>query len=356
MDPARAPIFVLGTGRSGTTLLRFMLCAHPRIYITHEASFYVWESLYPRHAPRREFLEYYFQTGSFRWLRLDPGRVLAGLPDPLPPERVRDAFAAVMREKAADYGRVRFGDKTPAHAGWLKRIFRDFPDARVVHIVRDPRGTSLSLSRMPWGSRSRWWNAAYCELEWREVQKWRDRMLHIRLEDLLADPRQTMGRVLDYVGEPWDDAVLDHPRHIPDRKDMPPLPWLESAAQAPGAPAAQWETMSPLDIRLVESVARRLMKEAGYEPARVAREPRRTALWWESVKQIPETLSYLGTWWHLTRQMRDPRNFDTEKTNALMHRLNPRSWAHFPGFDRLPKPPALPRGRALPAPRQPDAA
>src|SRR5229473_3096029 len=32
----QGPIFVVGTGRSGTTLLRFMLCAHPRIYITHE--------------------------------------------------------------------------------------------------------------------------------------------------------------------------------------------------------------------------------------------------------------------------------------------------------------------------------
>ena len=37
MNPERSPIFVVGTGRSGTTLLRFMLSAHPRIYITHEA-------------------------------------------------------------------------------------------------------------------------------------------------------------------------------------------------------------------------------------------------------------------------------------------------------------------------------
>ena len=38
-----SPIFVIGTGRSGTTLLRQMLNAHPRIHITHEAGFYSYQ-------------------------------------------------------------------------------------------------------------------------------------------------------------------------------------------------------------------------------------------------------------------------------------------------------------------------
>jgi len=316
-----------------------MLCAHPRIYITHEAAFYGWQAIYSRRAPSDQFLDYYFQTTSFRWLRLDPERVLAALPHPLPHDRLRDAFIAIMREKAADYGRVRFGDKTPAHAGQLKRIFRDFPDAKVVHIVRDPRATAVSLLQMPWASQSLFCNAAMCDLEWRSVQKHHDRILQIRLEDLVMNPRATMGRVLDYVDEPWSEDVLDHARHIPDGGDMPPFPWTESAAGPIAIPAARSDGLSPVQIRMVEHVARRGMKAMGYQSRALPREPGTVALWWEGWKQVPESIRFLTVWWQLRRHLRDRRNFDTPETAARWHRLNPPAWERYPGLDRLLTPP-----------------
>jgi hypothetical protein len=341
MDPACSPIFVVGTGRSGTTLLRFMLSAHPRIYITHEASFYVWESFFSRSAPRRAFLDYYFQTFSFRWLRVDPARVLEGLPDPLPAARSGAAFAAIMREKAAQYGRVRYGDKTPAHSGHLRRIFSDFPDARVIHIVRDPRAVALSLARMPWACASLYANAHASLTDLEQVARFRDRVLRIRLEDLLADPRATMGRVLDHVGEPWDDAVLDHARHIPDPKDMPPLPWLESAARDRGAASTPWRTLPAVQIRMIERTARRVMDELGYEPARLDESPGRLATWWAGVRQLPAWLQFLGAYFRLGLWLRDPRHFDDPRTSRLWRDVNPGAWAHYPGFE-IPLPPALP--------------
>jgi Sulfotransferase family len=329
------PIFVVGTGRSGTTLLRFMLCAHPRIYITHEASFYVWEWIYSRRAPRAQFLRYYFQSPSFRWLRLDPARVLDGLPADLPRSRIGEAYANLMREKAAQYGRVRFGDKTPSHAAHLSRIFEDFPDARVVHITRDPRGTALSLSRMPWAASSLYANAAFCELERRQVSRRDPRILKIRLEDLLADARGTMSKVLEHVGEPWDDAVLEHAQNLPDRNDMPPFPWLESAARPRGAANADWRGMTPLQIRLVERVSRKIMQEFGYARAELAAadEPSRAAVLWAQLRELPETLRYVAVYWRLSRFLRDPRNFDSDETKVLFKRVNPPSWARYPGFE-----------------------
>ena len=320
-----------------------MLCAHPRIYVTHEASFYVWEWLRPRRATGAELLDYYFQTPSFRWLRVDPARVLDGLPADLPRARVGEAYAAVMREKAAQYGRPRFGDKTPSHAAHLERIFSDFPDARVVHIVRDPRGTSLSLSRMPWAAESLYANTVFCELERRQVKKDDPRILKIRLEDLLGDARTTMGRVLEHVGEPWDEAVLDHAKNIPDKHDMPPLPWLESAARDRAAPTHDWKGMTPLQIRMVEHVGRHIMKEFGYAPAPLdaADEPSRLAVWWAELKELPSTVRYLAAYWGLSRFLHDPNNFDTEETRRRFRRVNPGSWARYPGFD-MPFAPALP--------------
>jgi hypothetical protein len=336
-----SPIFVIGTGRSGTTLLRLMLCAHPRIYITHEASFYVWEAQYSRRAPRRAFLDYYFRTASFRWLRLDPNLVLAGLPDPLPQARVGDAYAAVMRQKALVYGRPRFGDKTPSHAASLARIFQDFPDARVVHIVRDPRDTAVSLSHMPWASASLWANAAFCEIERRQVAKYRDRILQIRLEDLLVEPRSTMAAVLDFVGEPWDDAVLDHSRNAPDKHDMPPVPWLESAAKDRRPPSPTWLRLRPAEIRMIERVTRRIMADAGYPRAELPEEPSRLSVVWTAFRQCFETVRFLTVYLRIALRLRDARAFDSPDIVELLRRVNPGSWARYPGF-HLPLPPQLP--------------
>jgi hypothetical protein len=348
LDPARAPIFVVGTGRSGTTLLRFMLCAHPRIYIAHETGFYLFESLYPRKAARRQFLDYYFRTASFRWLRVDAASVLAGLPDPLPRERTADAFTAIMRLKAAQYGRVRYGDKTPAHAAYLRRIFADYPEARVIYMVRDPRSVSLSLSRTPWGSASLGANARYCADDVRKVAPFLERLLAVRLEDLLGEPRGTMERILDFVGEPWDEAVLDHATHIPDAHDMPPFPWLDSAARPREAPVTAWRSLSPAQIRMIERAAGRVMTEFGYEPARLSREPGRAAVWWAGAREFPAWLRAAIGYIRLGLRARRMRGQNDERMNQLWRLINPGAWALYPGFE-VPTPPPLPSSEATPS-------
>src|SRR3989442_13498055 len=153
-SPDDAPIFVIGTGRSGTTLLRQMLNAHPRIHLTHEAGFYS----YTRHAPpalsATERLERYFQTFSFAWLRLDPQAVRDQLPPRLPRARIAEAYRAIMRCRARQRGKPRHGAKDPLDTHNLERIFADFADPRVVYITRDPRPTVQSFNRMPFGTSS----------------------------------------------------------------------------------------------------------------------------------------------------------------------------------------------------------
>jgi hypothetical protein len=352
-DPDKAPIFIVGNGRSGTTLLRLMLCAHPRIYIAHEATFYLWEWRLPNRMPRRKLIELYLESRVARWLGIDARKVLAQLPDPLPADRVRDAYAAIMREKAALYGRPRFGDKTPGHAWCLERIYRDFPDARVIRIVRDPRGNVESLCRMPFASASPLANALMLKDEHRKVAPYRDRMLTVRLEDLLSDGRTTMGKVLDFVGEPWDDRVLDHANHLPDHNDMPPHPWLESSAKERTAPAARWTSYSPALIRLIERVTRQRMADGGYAPATLEREPTGGEVMRERLHHLPETLRFLFAVARISLRLTKPHQYDTPETNALVQQLNPGSWARYPDLKGqiLPEPP--PR-RALAAPLRGD--
>lgn len=331
-----APIFVVGSGRSGTTLLRMMLCAHPRIYLTHEAYFYVWSAALPRGADGRALVEAYLRSFSFRWLRVDVDDFLPDVPADLPRARGHVLFEAVMRAKARQMGKERYGDKTPPHSGHLARIYEDFPRARVIRIVRDPRAVAHSLSRMPWSSGTALFGAWVNEIERRQVEAFRDRMLQVRLEDLLDDPRKVMGAVLDFVGEPWDDRVLDHATHGPGPDDPPPFPWFRAASEARAAKAvAPWAEWDAATLRMVERVSRGAMVDGGYAPATLDREPTTSSVARAYLREAPRVARDVAVMGRLVRA-----GLETPAQKALFRTLNPDAWTRMPGFV-MPDPPPL---------------
>jgi hypothetical protein len=354
-DADQAPIFVVGTGRSGATLLRQMLDAHPRIHVTHEAAFYVYRAAAPPRASAREWLVRYFDTFSFAWLRVAPAEVLEELAAMPSPQRTADAARALMRRKARLRGKARFGEKNPLDVMNLGRIFADFADARVVHVVRDPRATVASMLRMPWAPPGVLLDAIFGALQARWLRPHRARVLEVRLEDLAADPRATMGAVLGFAGEPWDDAVLDHVRHA-SRDDVAPLPWFMSAATtAPScdAPDGGWrETfddvygdLAPAAIRLVERVDRETMGRYGYAPARLAREPTAAESAALALREIPSAAGFarrLAAYRSAVgRHMRGEARVDPQRAFEATLRFNPAAWRFHPGLQvpRVPRPP-----------------
>lgn len=341
MDSEQHPIFVVGTGRSGTTLLRMMLCAHPRIYLTHEASFYVWQKLAPPKLDGEAYLRHFLQTFSYRWLGLDPATWIDEVPRPLERDHAKALYTAIMRAKAAQHGKVRWGDKTPSHANHLGAIFADYPGARVVRIVRDPRGVVRSLQRMPWASRTISGGTLLCDREHQDCAPFVDQILQVRLEDLLDDPRAVMTEVLDFVGEDWSEQVLDHPAHGPGLEDMPPVPWFAGAARhvsKPGTPS--WTKADPVDIRLMERLNRKSMAAFGYEVAALDSEPSSLAVLGRWLGELPQFALDMWVFLRMAVNSRDPSAHDD---NLMLHKLNPPAWDQYPGFE-MPKPPPLPEG------------
>jgi hypothetical protein len=339
---AEAPIFVVGTGRSGTTLMRQMLDAHPRIHVTHEASPYFYLSLAPRGLPIETFLERYFDTFSFRWLRIDPTAVRAELPsDSGRAVRPVDAVRAVLKAKARRRGKPRWGEKDPLLVMSLDRIFREFAEPRVIHLVRDPRATVQSLTRMPWSSESLLLNSVFCRIQLALLSAHADRILEVRLEDLLADPRSVMRSVLDFVGEPWDEAVLDHVHHA-SRDDVAPLPWYRTATEQPLQRAPPLEPSSGPNSELVEALNKATILRHGY-PLSAAPRTRRALL--SAARELPEiarslrrALAYTR---RIRRHLRGVERFDPEEAFKASVALNPGAWRHYPGFV-LPALPGLP--------------
>lgn len=343
-DPARAPIFVVGSGRSGTTLLRQMLNAHPRIHLSFEASFYSLAAEGPaRELSASAWLRRYLQGPRFAWLRIPAETLLAAVPEgELGRERLPEVFAAIMRSVAARYGKPRYGDKTPGHCAHLRQILADFPDARVVHIVRDPRGAVASLQRMPWTSSSLLLNSGFCLRQVQAVLPFRRQLCEVRLEDLLSDPRRQLERILSFVGEPWDDAVLDYVAHAPV-DDLPPFPWFEGARRplrvAAGPP--RWtQELSPTWIRMIELMHAQVIGRYGYPTRHSSTEPGALRGLGALLADSPRALVSLLRLWRLSRlRRRVPPPDPTRAMKALLN-LNPGAWKRFAGFEipALPEP------------------
>ena len=330
------PIFVIGSSRSGTTLLRQMLSAHPRIHLTMEASFYMWAAAFGLRRQPDAFPPYYVQSFSYRWLRQDPRTILRRLPRPFRREDLPVLFTEVMREAAQARGKVRFGDKTPSHSASLRALFRDYPNARVIRMVRDPREIVNSLLRMPWAPGSVIACTTLVQLEALQVAPYRDRILEVRLSDLLLRPQITMASVLDWVGEPFCAEVLDHATHGPP--DLPPMPWFQ-AARGPmqASPAPQ---LASAELRVIEMLCRWGPAPLELLPARVAVEP----TWWQVLSRfiqgLPRAISIGWTGLRLARALCRGK-LDSTAAEAHLRRLNPQAWDELPGF-HLPSAPALP--------------
>lgn len=311
-----------------------MLSSHPRIYICFELSLYNVRQPRKGDVTSEEFLRTYFKTGGFRWLGISPERILERLPSPLPPDELWRAYEEMMAQKAARYGRPRFGDKTPGHTKHLGRIYRDFPNAKVIMTVRDPRSAVPGAQRMPWGSRKDAVNALIYDGILKQVEPYLDRLLLVRLEDLQANPREQMERVLQFVGEEWDERVLDHANNHPDAEPVPPLPWLKSSSSKVMRPAPAWEGLDPVRLRTIERLCKKSMEAYGYEPAPLDEEPSKAAVTRNIYGAVPELARYARAWLHLIRYVRKPGGWDwnDEEMHRRFRGLNPEWWPQHPDF------------------------
>jgi len=269
------PIFVGGCPRSGTTLLTAMLHAHPELAMPPETRFVV-ESYQRRvqfgnlrdEANRREVGEWIVGTKKTRFadLQLDPKRT-AALVAAAPPT-IGSLSGAVLREFAVRNGKQRWGDKRPKHVQHLGLIFRLFPDAQFIHLIRDARGCTASLKKLGWwgyeapDAVALWRRAVESGIRARKLLR-PDQYLELRYEDLVADPVGQLQRVCAFLGTPFSPLMLQH--HEADEK-LIDKPYHERVYRPVDTASLQtWQdALEPAELALVEKKVGHLLDEFGY--------------------------------------------------------------------------------------------
>ncbi len=272
--PAAVPPFpfVVGCNRSGTTLLRAMLDAHPALSVPPEA-YFTLRALRPASpaepfAPAARVAEIESNRSFATWAL--PSRALAGLTTDPPPDPAA-LVRAVYRIYAEHHGKPRAGDKTPRNVLHVPTIAAALPEARFVHLVRDGRDVVPSVREHLLGPESLPATIDY----------WRDRVLagrragaalgparylEVRYEDLVADPESVLPDVCRFLGLEYGPAMLDYPgradRVIAGTWDARRH---EGVSRPPTAGVRDWRaTMAPADLRLFDELAGDLLDELGY--------------------------------------------------------------------------------------------
>jgi hypothetical protein len=204
--------FIVGCPRSGTTLLSVMLDRHPRLCVPPETAFFDEVApLLPESGDDGLVLDVLRQWRRLPELKLEPGDVLCQLP---PQQRTpSDVLAAILNLYARAQHKPRCGEKTPQNLWHVPAILRDFPDAKVICMLRDGRDVALSLNAMPWWSprslaeAADLWKHSVGLIETFKRQH-PGRFKVCRYEDLVASPEDVLSSIMEYLGERFDPRQL----------------------------------------------------------------------------------------------------------------------------------------------------
>ena len=272
------PVFVVGSPRSGTTLLHGMLMSAGGFAI-HCSETHAYNGLGPRYGglrsahQRRRFLREWLPTEAFLRTGLDPQELARAVE-----ERCRsagDLLALVMGEIARLQGADSWVESTPESGLFLSEILRDFPGARVVHVVRDPRDVASSLARQGWvrplpGHSGRPLLAAAASWDWivRRIRAravpFGERYLELRFEELAARPEVALERLSGFLGRPLDLATIR--RAGVGVVGSPNTSYEEGDGARGFDPVLRWRRrLTTQESAEVEALAGALMVELGYE-------------------------------------------------------------------------------------------
>lgn len=224
------PIFIVGLHRSGTTLLESMLGTHAGVHSYGES---------PRlTAALRHAADYYCPT-----LIDEPlARRLAQLDY----AHVRDAFMAEGHHAIGTATHVT--EKRPDNFQLIGAIRRAFPDAKVLHLRRDPLDVCFANLREHFPEAVAHANSLDDLAHYHGL--YRDLMAHwhaafpgfvldVDYEDLVTDPRETSRRVFEFCGLAWDDGVIDPARWR--ARSITTLSSVQARASVNRASVGRWQ-------------------------------------------------------------------------------------------------------------------
>lgn len=273
-DPS--PFFVVGCGRSGSTLLRLILSRHSRLAIPPETKFYLdLVKELPLNQPLSEdqvlracdLITAREQWSDFKLSAAEFRSEATALKSP----RLRDVMDLIYRDYRRSKGKARWGDKTPGYIRIASELAEVYPDAKFIYLVRDGRDVAKSFNDLRWGGS--WWHQRIAP--WVDIAEifarhtkgpLGDRFLRVRYEDLVTRSELCVRDICRFLGEDFEPRMLDWAADEADPLEIR-VPEIHKKIFREPRPADvnRWRReLSRRQLWIVESIAKRQLQAGGY--------------------------------------------------------------------------------------------
>ena len=279
-----APFFIVGASRSGTTMLRLLLNAHPNIGVPKELAYFErcarftelerWKSLALNPADYQGFVRGFLQKKKLALEGIDVEQLEKEIIGSGPPDLARP-FRMTMDAWAHKEGKTTWGEKTPKNLFYVDIIQEMLPDTKFVYIIRDPRAVVYSMNRFARFQDDsvlnafNWLQAATKGYKLLMEQVPANRRHILKYEDLVADVEATTRSLCAFLEEPFDEGMLEFYQKSrtnihPHSKELGGVKTLTQPITT--VSVDKWRNgLTSTDIANVEAVCEREMKHFGYE-------------------------------------------------------------------------------------------
>lgn len=210
------PIFIGGLSYSGKTYLRLMLSVHPNMVITRRTK--MWRRYYGRFgdlADPENFercLKAMLQAKHVQELQPDPARIRREFFQDSP--TYANLFSLFHAHHAERLGKPRWGDQMGKVEEFADIIFKAFPTARIIHMIRDLRERcQVSISTPRYRRAKLGWETAdwrhSARLAQRNKEQYPGRYLIVNYEELLGCREKTLRKICAFLNETFLPAMLN---------------------------------------------------------------------------------------------------------------------------------------------------
>lgn len=239
---AQPPIFVFGALRSGTTLLRLMLKHHSGIHSPGEADFLF------------DHVEAAGEDWRFDRAAIEDDRIFRAKKIALRDGLDGAALAGAVIDDLAATGEGLMSLNIHRNAPKMAALY---PQAKIIHLLRDPRDVARSSIGMGWAGNSFFgvdhWIGT--EAGWAEDLYPADQVLTVHFEELMADLEPQLTRICDFLGLSFEPGML---KYYENSTYGPPDPKI----------AQKWKQKAGRrEVALIEGRVGALLAARGYEPS-----------------------------------------------------------------------------------------
>lgn len=274
------PVFIVGVGRSGTSLLQSMLDAHSKITFLPETHFY---RNYVSAKKKRAQLE---QAGAenfknllasdedFKRVNISTDKLLENYLSGEEEFNLEEVYRTMLEQYLLEHPETHFvGDKDPRNIDYLESLYKSFPDAKVLHIVRDPRDVLSSRMKAAWSQhRPVWQHVLLYETQLKRGRKkgkefFGQNYYEFKYEDLITYPEVTLQKIAAHIEIEYDENMLQFSKSAERLVDKREMSWKkETLGPLLKTNKDKWkESLKPWQINMAEQVCTTAFRDFDYE-------------------------------------------------------------------------------------------